>query len=92
MVSVDYTYNGDYGTDQIFMVAYALLDDGNEVPGTVYTPASVVIGDGHAKVDISMKAGSGGKFTSNTILVCMVINGGNQFYCEKFPYTKLWSS
>ena len=88
LVKVDYTYTGDRGPDRIFLSAYPLPRI--ESDGTSgYYPSPVKVGGGSASVRIRMSPNKG-DFISTSIQVCMYIGGGGTFYCQTFPYRKVW--
>ncbi|HEX5733381.1 MAG TPA: protein kinase [Blastocatellia bacterium] len=88
LVKVDYTYTGGRGPDRIFLSAYPLPRI--ESDGTSgYYPSPVKVGAGSASVRIRMIPNKG-DFTSTSIQVCMYVGGGGTFYCQTFPYRKVW--
>ena len=93
-ITVDYIYSGDKGTSNIFMSAYALQNDGSQLPDGAHTPAAVGVGDGGATIKLIRKEGGPSKFgalTSTMVKVCMTTSGGGDpFYCVNFPYNKVW--
>jgi hypothetical protein len=94
-VVVDYAYDGDHGTNDIFIHA-AALEEGDElrhrVPGTSFPFAPIGVGDGSVTISIAKQSDTGPS-VSTRVKVCMVsIKSRSAFACQIFPYFKAWDS
>jgi hypothetical protein len=91
-ITVDYTYSGDRGSDNIFLVAHALDAAGKEVPGIGVRVGRVEVGID--TITLGMKVRSTDiKAVSTTIRVCMYVRDPqrlDRFRCERFPHRRTW--
>jgi hypothetical protein len=94
-VVVDYAYDGDHGTSDVFMHVAALQegeDLRSRVPGTSFPFAPIGVGDGSVTISIAKQSDTGPS-VSTRVKVCMVsIKSRSAFVCQIFPYIKAWDS
>lgn len=91
-VTVDYSYGGDYGEQDIFLHAVALREEGwqSRVPGTSFPGAPVAVGKGRVTLRI-VKVLESEETTSEHVKVCMVsIRKRSAFLCRTFEYAQRW--
>jgi hypothetical protein len=92
-VTVDYTYIGDQGRDEVFVHAAALQHDDLEsrVSGTGFPGSPIHVGQGTAAIAITKVPGTG-PARSTSVMVCMVsLRRRSAFHCQTFPFTMSWS-
>ncbi len=86
---VGYDYVGDQGTDT-YMVAYALQDNGDEVPGVTCERHPLREGQ-HTTCNLVLeRSWEGGYYAGRTIRLCMETAEGREFYCEEFLWLMDW--
>jgi hypothetical protein len=97
-VVVDYTYIGDKGMGGRLIAIQACAEQANGqlTPGTACWNRPVTAGDGSATIHIKLSNATG-TFVSSVVRVCMLgpsadpsKSRGERFYCESFPYAKVW--
>jgi len=89
-VTVEYTYTGEFGTNEVPITAVALQGDGSAVPGMVYPQARATVGEGRAVLRLYADL-QRGRYTSTAMRICLVdTSRRTRPYCEMFSYEKTW--
>ena len=88
-VKARYAYTGNQGSG-VRMMAYALREDGSQVPGTDCIPVKVNVGYGKATVMIRKRTFDSSNTKSISFRVCLVGMEDQPFCCEEFTYPQLW--
>jgi hypothetical protein len=84
-VRVQYAYTGDYGTNNIRMVAFPLRDNGARVHNTDPVPTNISPGYGH--VTLRIRKGPGYvPMTGDKWNICMLAREGRLFSCHEMKY------
>jgi hypothetical protein len=93
-IQIGYTYVGTVHTlgdlNEIGIIAYAVMNDGQQVPGT-NTPAShICVGDSTAELTIHRISGTE-PLTSTAVIVCLIDRRQQpQEFCQFYWYAKQW--
>ncbi len=91
-VTVDYTYTGNFGTSEVYLIAVAEESIGRGFPGGYLVEETLPVGldDNTATLTIR-KLPRAKDFTSVSIQVCMS-RPGQAIVCKDVPHTKKWTT
>jgi hypothetical protein len=87
-VLVEYVYQGDRGTNDVWVIPSALKSDGTRVSFTRTARTAASVGTNRVTVPISLGQGSD---TSTAVKVCLHA-GREEITCKVEPFTKVWTA
>ena len=91
IVTVDYSFNGKTGSEDIFIHAFPEMEDGSYNFRDVNIE-KVQLKPGNNQVSLKIiKRPQTKNFSSKSIKICMIAFR-SEILCQKFPYTKSWKT